>query len=252
MAKKANDNETANSDATINYQAEPQRTNTMGFQRGRFEIGGENLLPMPDPEEDAADLQSDDGGRRLSEALDDIRVRIGTLLKTETVSLLLGAGASVDCGGELIGAMPLAIERALQSDGITGRSKPRIRRWLPLFYLALRSCGGDDSGPVTRDEIFGRRQQLNVDSPSPLKVNFEQVLALLHRWRSALPETGGRLRIDGSPALDARAEDLDMTLQQATRALARACDLPTAGKEASHATHKALARKLLTRPLNLK
>lgn len=219
--------------------------------RDRFEIGGDDFFPetppvqvgSPGPASDAS--KGDDG-------LDDIRVRIGTLLKTETVSLLLGAGASVDCGGELIGAIPLAIERALQSEGITGTSKPRIRRWLPLFYLALQNCGGDDNPPVTRDAILDRRRKLSGDSPSPFNVNFEQALALLHRWRSALPQTGGRLRIDGAPALDAKAEDLDAALQHATRALARACDLPTLGKEASHATYKALVRKLLTRPLNLK
>jgi hypothetical protein len=85
-----------------------------------------------------------------------------------------------------------------------------------------------------------------------LQVNFEQVLATLHRWRAALPQTGGRLRVDGSPALDARTEDLDAALLHATRALARACDLPVAGKEAGQSTYKRLVRKLLTRPLNLK
>lgn len=216
----------------------------MDFSENSFQIGGEDLLPKS--------VQSDFVANGQSEALDDIRVRVGTLLKTETVSLLLGAGASVDCGGELIGAIPLAIERALQSEGMTGNPEASVQHWLQLFYLAVRSCGGGDSSPVTRDAIFARRQQLNGDSPSPFKVNFEQVLAQLHRWRSALPTTGGRLRIDGSLALDANAEDLDSALKQATHALARACDLPTAGKEAGHATYKALVRKLLTRPLNLK
>lgn len=221
------------------------------LQKDRFDIGGEDLLPNPVSE---ASAQAKDDNRILYEALDDIRVRIGTLLKTETVSLLLGAGASVDCGGELIGTVPLTIERALQTEGVAGTDKPRIRRWLPLFYLAVRNCNGGASSPVTRDAILQRQQELRGDSPSRLRVNFEQVLALLHRWRSALRENGGRLRIDvdGSPALDARAEDLDAALQHATRALARACDLPVAGKEPCLATHKTLVRKLLTRPLNLK
>jgi len=194
----------------------------LDLSKDRFEIGGEDLIPKTGQVEVGSQGPANDVCRG-DDGLDDIRVRIGTLLKTETVSLLFGAGASVDCGGELIGAIPLGIERALQSEGITGTSKPRIRRWLPLFYLAVRTCGGGDTSPVTRDAILDRRQQLNGDSPSPFKVNFEQVLALLHRWRAALPKTGGRLRIDGSPALDARAQDLDSALQQATRALARAC-----------------------------
>ncbi|HZP35869.1 MAG TPA: SIR2 family protein [Methylomirabilota bacterium] len=217
----------------------------------RFEIGGENLIPKVGSVESGSEKPANDV-RKGDDGLDDIRVRIGTLLKTETVSLLFGAGASLDCGGQLIGAIPLAIEQALQKEGITGESKPRIRRWLLLFYLALRHCSGGDSSPVTRDAILNRRQQLNGNSPSPLKVNFEHVLAQLHRWRAALPATGGRLRIAGSPGVDAEAEDLDTALKQSTHALGRACDLPTAGKEVGLATFKTLVRKLLTRPLNLK
>ncbi|HPW56710.1 MAG TPA: SIR2 family protein [Thermoanaerobaculaceae bacterium] len=215
----------------------------------RFKIGGEDLLPTSSP---GGFVSNGQGDGVTDEALDDIRVRIGTLLKTETVSLLLGAGASVDCGGVLLGAIPLSIEQALHKEGFTGTNRQRIRRWLPLFYLALRNCGGGDNSPVTRSEILARRDALSGNTSSSFNVNFERVLALLHRWRSALPETGGRLRIEGSPGLDTKADDLDTALQHATRALARACDLPAADKEASHSTYKALVRKLLTRPLNLK
>ena len=41
-------------------------------------------------------------------------------------------------------------------------------------------------------------------------------------------------------------------MNRATRALGRACDLPTTGKVAGLTTFKTLLRKLLTRPLNLK
>ena len=71
-----------------------------------------------------------DFARRWEERRKDIRVRVGTLLKTETVSLLLGAGASVDCGGELIGSVPVSVERDLCSKGITGTERFRMRRWL--------------------------------------------------------------------------------------------------------------------------
>ena len=54
----------------------------------RLEIGGKDLL-----------ASAHAGSSEWPEALEDIRVRVGTLLKTETVSFLLGAGASVDCGG---------------------------------------------------------------------------------------------------------------------------------------------------------
>ncbi len=219
------------------------------MSKDRFEIGGENLLPEVAPA-DAGQMAGDDGAKRYK-PLEDIRVRIGTLLKTETVSFLLGAGVSVDCGGQLIGSVPLEIEKTLLNEAISGNVKPRIRRWLSLFYLAVRSSGAPDS-PVTREEILGRREKINTPDTKPLAANFETVLATLYRWRSALPESGGRLRIDGSGSLDARAKDLDDVLTRATRALAGACELPVKGKEAELATFKALIRKLLTRPLNLK
>jgi hypothetical protein len=219
-----------------------------------FEIGGEDLFEPArgEPTQAETDAPQGDVAKRQREVFEDIRVRVGTLLKMENVSLLLGAGASVVCGGPLIGSVPIQIERKLQEQGITGSARPRIRRWLRLFYHAVRLAGAGDSSPVTREEILARRQTLGGDGAEPLKANLEAVLATLHRWRSALPEAGGRLRIDGSPSVDAKADDLDECLTQATRALARACVLPVADKESGLDTFKTLIRKLLTRPLNLK
>jgi hypothetical protein len=218
----------------------------------RFEIGGEDLLAeVKAPSASAGSVAQDTPTPSLPrEAFEDIRVRVGALLKTETVSFLFGAGASVDCGGQLIGSIPLAVERALLNEGWT--APDGIHHWLTVFYLAVRHCAGTTSSPVTRDEIVARRATLNDADGDSLPANFEQVLATLHRWRAALPKVGGRLRLDGSPGLDATSGDLDECLNHATRALARACRLPTTGKEGGLSTYKTLARKLLTRPLNLK
>jgi hypothetical protein len=222
--------------------------------KDRFEIGGEDLLaPAPAEAVQTGAAVQDAPPRPLPrETLDDIRVRVGTLLKTETVSFLLGEGASVDCGGQLIGAVPLPVERDLLDKGITGGQKLRIRRWFEIFYVAVRQCAGNTNTPVTRNEIVARRATLNGANADKLPANVEQVLSTLHRWRAAIPKTGGRLRLDGSPGLDAKSEDLDECLNHATRALARACQLPTADKEGGLSTFKTLVRKLLMRPLNLK
>jgi hypothetical protein len=68
-----------------------------------------------------------------------------------------------------------------------------------------------------------------------------------------LPGEGGRLRLDGSPSIDLRSEDIDECLHRATRALAGRCRLPVDGTSPNgFRAYKDLLRKVLTRPLNLK
>jgi hypothetical protein len=214
----------------------------------RFEIGGEDLLAS------AAALVATESKKTTDQTLpqdviDDIRVRIGTLLKTETVSFLLGAGASVDCGGQLIGTVPVAVEKALCDEGINSNN---VSKWLEIFYLAVRYLSGGNTTPITPKEILDRHTSINKENSTSLNVNFEQVLAMLHRWRSALPATGGRLRMDGSPPRDVKSDDLDACISYATRALAQTCNLPAEDKKDGLDIYKTFIRKILTRPLNLK
>jgi SIR2-like domain len=220
--------------------------------RDAFEIGGDDLLATVGEVQGTGAEQEQAAAKARADLLADTRIRVGTLLKTETVSFLLGAGASVDCGGQLISSIPFVVERELQNEGITKDDPPTILPWLRNFYLAVRVAGGDESIPVADDMILARRDSLAGEEPQVLRVNFERALATLHRWRSALPESGGRLRMDGPPPLDTKSDDLNDCLTHAIRALARACDLPISEKESGLATYKTLVRKLLTRPLNLK
>ena len=131
--------------------------------KDRFEIGDEELLisVQNNPFQSNFDTEEETTETRQFKAtLDDIRIRIGTLLKTETVSLLLGAGASVDCGGQLIGSVPLQVEQNLNDKGIIGVQQPRVRRWLKVFYLAVQYASGNSSTPVTRQEILTRCEAL--------------------------------------------------------------------------------------------
>ena len=222
--------------------------------KDQAEIGDEVIPLVPE----TGSQLSESGGnahrdqRPIQNAgLENIQTRVGTLLQTETVSLLLGAGASLDCGGLLIGSVPPPLERHLVNEGISGSNPARVRKWLKLFYLAVRNTGTEKTA-VTRKEILARRQELDDGQAKGFGVNYEQVLSTLHRWRSALLETDGRLRIDGTPRVDATATDLDTCLGYAGHVLASACVLPTADKLCRLETHKTLIRKLLTRPLNLK
>lgn len=220
----------------------------------RFQIGGDPLFPpvAAGPSQPEGDVQKDIPEKRQREAIDNIRIHLGTLLKTETVSLLLGAGASVDCGGQLIGTFPLQVERHLLNQGIVGTAPPRVRRWLKLLFLAVSYSGGGDAGAATREGILARQQAHNAGTAEPLAVNFEHVLATVHGWRHALPTSGARLRLDGVPTATVTKDDAATCYDRATRSLARTCHLPAATKEAGLETHYALVRKLMARPLNLK
>src|SRR5713226_6618303 len=116
------------------------------LSNARFEIGGEEQLRelhtkhSGEPEDKEAQQRLETDWARL---VADMHIRTGTLLKTDTLSFLLGAGASRECGGPLIGTVPLELERNLLATGIAGQSKPRVSAWLKCFYLAAGRAGGD-------------------------------------------------------------------------------------------------------------
>ena len=177
--------------------------------------------------------------------LGDIRSRLGILLKSETVSFLLGAGASVDCGGQIISNIPKLVEQDLIDRGIIGKKQFRVREWLRVFYLAVRHCSGANS-PVDRQYILSRRGELdNIGDAEVLKANFEQVLATLYRWRAAISGDGSRLRVDSKLKIDVKRTDLDACIENATHALARTCVLPTSDKTEGLEIYKIFIRKLL-------
>jgi hypothetical protein len=184
----------------------------------------------------------------------NVQIQTGTLLKTDTCSFLLGAGASKECGGPLISTIPLEVERLLLSEGIIGQTTPRVRRWLKHFYFAVaRTLGDATAVPTNRQEILNRHTAVTTGHAENAPVNLEAVLSLLHRWRSALPQVGGRMRLDGSPPIDLHSSHIDECLRRTTHALADRCRLPINGVDSDgFRAYKDLLRKVLTRPLNLK
>lgn len=222
-----------------------------------MEVGGEDKLERLRSEH-PHEPQDEDGKKRLKEEwrdfLAEVQVLTGTLLKTDTVSFLLGAGASKECGGVLIGTIPVEVERALLADGVHSGTTPRVRSWLRHFYLAVARARGDSAEiPASRQEILDRHSVVTSGKRDELSVNLETLLALLHRWRSVLPHNGGRLRLDAHPAINLESQHIDECLRRTTRALAERCRLPGDGASANgFRAYKDLLRKALTRPLNLK
>lgn len=226
------------------------------FSEASFKIGADDQVAElrsryptePDGEEEQKNLE-DAWGKFMTK----VQVQTGTLLKTDSVSFLLGAGASKECGGVLIGSIPLPVERKLLAEGISGETNPRMRKWLVALYrAAARTKGRTGTVPTTRDAIIERREAIVERTAAALPVNYEALLSLLWRWRSSLPETGGQLRLDGDPLVNVKAAELDDCLDNTTRVLAERCRLPTKRRRDRLASYQEFMRKVLTRPLNLK
>lgn len=237
--------------------AEATLTNALELlSTARFSIGGEDQLAELRGRQSAA-AGGEDEAKRLEGAwnnqLAKIQVRIGTLLKTDAVSFLLGAGVSKGCGGILIGSVPLEVERAILQDCAPGEDGEPVPNWLFCFYLsAARTADNPATIPTTREQIILRRTEVTDLQARALPANYEKVLSQLWRWRSALPQSGGKLGLDGSPAQEFKANDLDECLRRTARALAERCQLPTAELTGGMGTFDDFLRKILTRPLNLK
>jgi len=221
-----------------------------------FRIGGENQLA--DRQSKWTEEPTDDDTRQAiettwHETLADLHIRTGTLLKADTVSFLLGAGASHECGGPLIGTIPVELERKLLEEGISSQTDPNISDWLRCFYLVVqRLAGPDATTPPDSDALIGRRATLADGTSEALPINLELLLSMLYRWRAALPSEGGRLRIDGISAVDLRAEVIEECLHRTTSTLADLCELPTEDGRGAFDAYRTFLRKVLTRPLNLK
>jgi hypothetical protein len=225
------------------------------FRNAVFEIGGRDQLERlrqrygDEPQAEKAQALCDD----WAEELRKLQVRVGTLLKTDTVSFLFGAGVSVDCGGVLFGSIPLEIEKALLEEGIENDSPATVAAWLQLFYLAAEEVSqGSAKAPTNAEAILERRKK--GGRAEPLKVNFEAVVSQIYRWRHAVG-------ISRSSSLDVTTEwvhaqmseaDIRTCLDRVNQTLARVLDLPLQGKEHELDIFKSFLRRLLTRPLNLK
>jgi len=230
---------------------------------GVFEIAGEDQLAKP-RQEYKQPPGSDEERSRLAgtwnSVLRDIKVRIGTLLKTDHLSFLFGAGVSRDAGGVLLGKVPLEVEKVLLDAGASGA---RVAKWLAVFYLAIRRLAPDGTDlPLGRDGILKRKQKLEKAlaesdekkrSSAQIAVAFENLLSLLYRWNEILTNSDSRLRIDGTPAVAITKAGLERCLKETMAAFVSACCLPRGVEdEVALAPFNDFFKKVLTRPLNLR
>lgn len=231
--------------------------------QGIFEITGEDQLAKlkdsfstpPETDESREKLIE-----RWNQFLRDKKVQIGTLLKTDHLSFLLGAGVSKDAGGVLLGKIPLEVENTILQ---RGASSSRLRAWLKIFYLAAKRLSSDDDMiPVERDEIFTRKERIEqvlqendeqARSQLQIAIGFENLLSLLYNWRCVLSDFDNRLRIDGTIITSVNKDSLDKCLIEIITAFVECCRLPrNVNQEEAILPFSNFLKKILTRPLNLK
>lgn len=222
------------------------------FLAAKFEIGDRDQLgalrnEFPSSPTDPSDLERFE--KSWADFLKDIRIRLGTLLKVDNVSLLLGAGASKPAGGPLLSSVPLALEKGLLDEGV---ANDQVREWLNVFYGAVAMVAREPSlVPVGQDEILER--SANLGSAQPLPANCERVLSSLHVWSQAFPSATTQLALAGPDRPALRQPDVRDCMRRLTDALVAQCVLPSAAAAGdSLVYHRDLLKRLLTRPLTLK
>ncbi len=216
-----------------------------------LKIGGTEVLSP----ELIADLSSDDAETKkkaeglLKEKLKETRVRVGTLLKTDNVSFLVGAGASMKVGGIGLASIPLELEKALHQKS-QAAAQGEDTSWLSLLYETVSALSGEAF------DLTDRRQALTGDLGQVPKIpcNLEDYLSRLHIWLAGMREfaASATLNLGEDVTLDMSEERVDRLIREINRSLTSLSNLPVNGKEDSLTDHRRLIKKILTRPLNLR
>ncbi|MEN6623594.1 MAG: SIR2 family protein [Smithella sp.] len=185
--------------------------------------------------------------------LKEMRIRVGVLLKTDNVSFLFGAGASIAAGGVSLSTIPKLLERELLEQAKHDKVRNNWPRWIELFY---------DTVSFILQNPLGVEARLSLCDSSPkaielpvIAINLEEYLNQLYTWKSAIGEENNSMtvRAIGRQQLTLRRVDLEKLIKTIMVALSKLLDLPipSKGKESLNA-HRRLIKKVLTRPLNLR
>ncbi len=209
--------------------------------------------------EDIADEAIKKSELKLQELLKETRVRIGTLLKMDNVSFLIGAGASYDAGGPLLGSIPKELETILIEDA-TGQEDDKVLDWFYLFYETLLFLTNHDFEQDKLRECPFYYYDLLKDG---IKINLEEYLTHLYTWQASLSEAAHTIsltKIDYPHSLVINSSALKILIEKVTLALVKLVSLPNITKmiERKVATedplyvHRIFIKKILNRPLNLR
>lgn len=223
------------------------------FQQYKIIIGADNIIePARKLLEES--LQDENTKRKaeekLQEMLKEMRVRFGTLLKTDNVSFLMGAGSSIKAGGISLATIPKPLELSLIDKAENKEEKEQIPSWTLLFYRIV--------SVITREGYaFDNRRKLlkeAYEETNAISINLEDFMSHLHMWFAGIEDFGESvtLELPDSSKLEIKKDQLQDLIRHMTQALATLLDLPNGGAKGPLQYHRKFIKKVLTRPLNLR
>ena len=226
------------------------------FSEYKIQIGAEDLIEskvLPLIAEDPA-AEGDDfskAKKKLLEVLKETRVRMGTLLKTDNVSFLIGAGASISAGGVSLANIPKPLEDALLAMAESEKTESGAPEWVHCFYETASLISGKSYSFDDRKEKCPLADDKETEA---ICINLEDYLSHLHMWRSGIGNFTDTIKIGRTGADDLILEkgNLEALIRKVTGCLTDLINLPAEGKESELGVHRKFIKKILTRPLNLR
>lgn len=187
--------------------------------------------------------------KELEELLKEMRVRFGTILKTDNVSFLLGAGASLAVGGVTLANIPKPLEKALLDKAREEQRGRAVPGWIGLFYKIASVLSQGDFSFDTRSQLFQSTEEKDIPA---IGLNLEACLSQLHAWFAGMLEATETLKLTGGSELTIVKSDLARLIKEITGSLTALLNLPKRGLEEPLRSHRRFIKKVLTRPLNLR
>lgn len=191
----------------------------------------------------------DKAQKALDELLKEMRVRFGTIIKTDNVSFLLGAGTSLAVGGVSLVNIPKPLEKALIDKAKDKQKGKEAPAWIELFYMIASALSREDFSFDTRAQLFQSHKENDIPA---IGVNLEAYLSQLHTWHAGMLDVTEILKLTGSSELSIVKSDLSRLIKEITGSLTILLNLPKSGLDEPLRSHRKFIKKVLTRPLNLR
>jgi hypothetical protein len=219
-----------------------------------IKIGKENIIEQHLHSLMNNNSESDEREKKLKskikEILKEIRIRFGTVMKTDNVSFLLGAGISLAAGGVSLASIPKSLEKLILDKAAEENKEKEVPNWITLFYKIASLFTSKEFSFETRTKLFHMN---NMESIPAIDINLEDYLSQLHVWYSGMLDTTEILELtkDSSELLIIKS-DLSRLIIEITSALTILLNLPKPDLDDPLKNYRKFIKKILTRPLNLR